>query len=77
MALSATVYPLYPTFDDDGQVRELLFEDVDFVSFVNHDTFGKPAIIAPGPDHVSRDDGPLSVLYVNTGGVCAVEVTRD
>lgn len=47
---------------------------VDFISFVNHDTFGKPAIIAPGDDHVR---GAKRVLYVNTGGIAALDVVNE
>ena len=50
------------------------FSDVENLSYVNHGTYGKPAIIAPGtPDY---QQGEVQVLYVNTGAVLAVEVER-
>lgn len=68
MALEVTVYAL------DGERLEFEHDTFDFISFVNHDTFGKPALIAPGDDHIG---GQARVLYVNTGGVAAVEVDKS
>lgn len=52
----------------NGEQRQ--FEDVNYLSLVNGDTFGKPPI-------VSEQEGALVVLYVNTGGVACVEVERE
>lgn len=57
----------------DGEPLELENRVVDFVSFVNQDTFGKPAIIAPGDDHAR---GEVTVLYVFPGGISALEVEK-
>jgi hypothetical protein len=46
---------------------------------VSFDTYGKPAIIAPGTDNfdAASDRGkPISVLYVNPGQMTALEVTK-
>lgn len=49
---------------------EITVEGVDFLSLVNHETFGKPPIIS--------DEGRsgVSVLYVNTKNVVAVVAER-
>jgi hypothetical protein len=53
------------------------FAEVDFISFVNADTHGKPAIIAPGtPNFQSADDGNVTVLYVNPGQISALKATK-
>lgn len=57
----------------DGEELDFENSEFDYISFVNQETFGKPALIAPGPDQI---DGPARVLYVNTGGVAAVVVDK-
>lgn len=52
------------------------FEDIDFVSIVNRDTFGPPPLIAP-----SKGEAPLAkaddrVLYINTNLVPMWEIVR-
>lgn len=69
MLESVKVYPIGATSKEDA----LEFEDVEFLSFINEGTFGKPAIVAPGPEHKA---GEAYVLYVNTGAVLAVEVEK-
>jgi hypothetical protein len=58
MLLSATVHT------KDGEV--LAFEDVDYLSLVNGETFGKPPII-------EGNEG-ISVLYVNVENIVAMVV---
>lgn len=57
----------------DGEPLDLDNDEVDFISFVNASTFGKPAIIAPGDDH---QRGNVKVLYVFPGGISALEVEK-
>lgn len=49
------------------------FKDVDFISFVSDKTYGKPALIAPGEDHVQ---GQIRVLYVNPSNMTALDATK-
>lgn len=73
MALHGTVWPA------DGAVEEVFdFDNVDFISFVAFDTFGKPAIIAPGTDNftAARDRDSVTVLYVNPGNIAAMKATK-
>jgi hypothetical protein len=68
--LEGTLYTTSAQSEEDG----IDFDNIDFLSFINGGTFGKPAIIAPGEDHVA---GETRVLYVNTALVVAVEVTKQ
>lgn len=69
--LDVDVWPLSP---DDEPIE---FEDVQYVSFVNFETFGIPAKIADADVRAEvADEGPVKILYVNTQNVTAVEVTR-
>lgn len=61
---------IYPAGGSEEQ-RVIEVEDVDFLSLVNNDTFGKPPIISD-----AGADG-ISVLYVNTQNVVAVLAERD
>lgn len=61
---SVTIYPA------DGE-DEIVVRAVDFLSLVNHDTFGKPPIISD-----EGRDG-VTVLYVNTQNIVAVLAERD
>lgn len=73
MALRGTVWPAE---ESSGQSFE--FDDVDFISFVSNQTFGKPAIIAPGTDDFSPAGGEeVTVLYVNPGNVAALLATKS
>lgn len=67
--IEGTFYTPSATSTDDG----IEFDNVDMISFVNDGTFGKPAIIAPGDDHVH---GNIRVLYINTKLVAALEVSK-
>lgn len=48
--------------------------EVDYVSFVNADTYGPPPLIAPG-DNRRANEGEV-VLYINTSVVPAFEIER-
>lgn len=48
---------------DDGPDDGIEFVGITHISLVNSGTFGKPALIAPGDDHIR---GAKRVLYVNT-----------
>lgn len=56
------------------------FENVDYISFVSNNTYGKPAIIAPGTDDfVSAEEqqgGNVTVLYVNPANIAALKATK-
>lgn len=70
MPLHGTVY---------GLQEEIDFAGVDFMSFVTEDTYGKPAIIAPGTDDFApahERGGPVTVLFVNPGNIEAAKVTK-
>lgn len=66
--LEITVY----THGPEGTLVETEF-DADYISFVNHETYGRPAILAPGPDHV---EGATDVLYVNLNSIVAVQASQ-
>jgi hypothetical protein len=58
---------------------DLPFADVDFISFVTAQTYGKPAILAPGTDDFVRAterDEAVTVLYVNPANITALEATK-
>lgn len=64
----------------DKGLAAITFHDVDFISFVSNNTYGKPAIIAPGTeDFTSANDlgREVTVLYVNPANIAALEVTKD
>ena len=47
----------------------------DYVSLVNSESFGKPPIIAPGPDKIAVEGD--TVLYINTSHVSAWTIKRE
>ena len=55
------------------------FADVDFISFVSSDTYGKPAIIAPGtPDFAPASErGAVTVLYINPRNIVSCKATKE
>lgn len=63
---------------DGSIVREFTGDDaVDYVSIVSGETYGKPALIAPGGDAAGSFAGPEDrVLYINTRFVPFYEITR-
>lgn len=63
-------------YDATGAKQET-FEDVDFVSIVNKDTYGAPPLIAPSKDN-PRPLAQLNdrVLYINTQLVAMFEIER-
>ena len=73
------VYPLNPSgLDADGEpIDPIEFDDVQYVSFVNFETFGIPAKIADADVRQEvRDEGVVKIVYVNTQNVSSLEVTR-
>ena len=77
--LNVTVYPdassLLDT-ENDG----VTFDSIDYVSLVNNQTYGPPALIAPSP---ARNGGGQKratpgerVLYLNTNLIPAFEIVR-
>lgn len=49
-------------------------DGVEFVSFINDKTFGKPPIIAPGTDDYQRDEA--DVLFINPANIAAIRVVK-
>jgi hypothetical protein len=73
--LNVTIYPdaasLLDT-ENDG----VTFHELNYVSLVNNQTYGPPALIAPSP---ARNGGAVPgerVLYINTNLVPVFEIVR-
>lgn len=62
------------TVHTSGDLEPIQEDGVEFVSFVNSKTFGKPPIIAPGTEDYQRDKA--DVLYINPENVAAVRVKK-
>lgn len=84
--LTVTVYSL-PANMSDG-ARDIAAEDgitydnIDFVSLVNNETYGPPALVAPGRGPGGTSTAPTArpgqrVLYINTNLVPIFEVERE
>lgn len=63
----------------DGHAEKLEFVEgeIDYISFINDETYGKPPLITSDVDGrpaVARDDD--NVLYINTSRVAAVKVRK-
>jgi hypothetical protein len=76
--LTITIYPDAETvMSDEGGV---IFEDYDYVSLVNNETYGPPALIAPPPraPHGAAPRASIGdkVLYINTNLVPVFEIVR-
>lgn len=56
----------------DAEIAE--YKDVNYISFVNYETYGIPALLTE--NHIERQL-PVRILYVNPQNVAAVEVVRD
>ena len=73
--LTVTLYPDSDSLvNDEG--REL---KVDFVSLVNNQTYGPPALVAPAPsgrEHKRAEPGE-EVLYINTNLMPAFKIVED
>lgn len=53
------------------------YREIQYVSWVNHDTYGIPALIAEdGFKQEVKEDGDSTVLYINPENVVAVKATR-
>lgn len=59
--------------DDDREEDGIEFHGITHISLVNSGTFGKPALIAPGEEHVP---GAKKVLYINTSFCKVWEVDK-
>lgn len=55
-------------------VESVLFEGVDYLSFINGATYGKPPIIAPETDNYSP--GETVVVFVNPDRCAAIRVEK-
>lgn len=83
--LNVTVFALptnTPDGDDKAATEGVLYENVDFVSLVNNETYGPPALVAPQrPGASGESSRPLAqvgekVLYINTNIVPLFEIER-
>lgn len=50
------------------------FEDVHYISLVNEESYGIPAIISE--DNYKNQGLPIRVLYINPTNVVAIQATR-
>ena len=66
---------LYSTDNDDGELAPGQDHYCDYVSLVNSESFGKPPLIAPGPDKAAGEGD--TVLYINTTHVAAWSIKRE
>jgi hypothetical protein len=67
---------IYPDADSLAEKDGAEFE-TDFVSLVNHDTYGPPALVAPNPREPRPTARPgQTVLYINTSVVAAFKIYR-
>lgn len=61
-------------FPSDGVGESIRFTDVNYISLINDETYGIPALIS---EERIRDEGmPLKVLYISPANVSAVQATR-
>lgn len=65
---------VYASVDDDEPIE---FEDVDFLSLVSDETYGPPALVAPGKDGRTIAKPGDTVLYLNTRFVPMFEIERQ
>lgn len=70
--LEVTVYTIDP---ENGELIDNNF-DVDYVSLVNHETYGPPALVAPNRGEAPKARPGDSVLFVNTSVVHAFRIDR-
>lgn len=70
---------IYPDADAISDKQSTHFE-VDYISLVNHDTYGPPPLIAPTPSakvpNPKRARPGERVLYINTNIIAAAIVER-
>lgn len=66
---------VYPTDEGADVIDPITFEDVNYVSFVSFGTYGIPALLG-GSDKVSRDEYPVTVLYVNPANIACMKAIR-
>lgn len=71
--LNVTVWPLGASKEDE----RIEFENIDFLSLINNDTYGKPPLITAdiGSDTATARPGS-TVLYLNPATIAAVEVEK-
>jgi hypothetical protein len=67
---------VWPAAEAGADLDEPLeFEDVQYISLVNRDTFGIPALIADAQVKL-RDGLPVTILYINPENIVAMAATR-
>jgi hypothetical protein len=70
---------VYPA--DEAALEPLAFEDVNYISFVSSPggqtdgTYGIPALLG-GATKVSRDEYPVTILYVNPANITCMKAIR-
>lgn len=68
-SIDVTVYPA-----DEAVEEGIEFTDVQYVSLVNKDTYGIPALISE--DRVKDEGLPVRILYINPENIAAFEAVR-
>lgn len=53
----------------------ITYEDVNYISLVNSETFGIPALITE--DRIKAEGLPVRILYVNPENIAAMEAVRE
>lgn len=75
-----TIYPLPEPGEDAPEAIEFSAEDYEYLSFVNHETYGIPPLVTKTRDKDGERPpvaGPGDrVLYVNPGGFIAMLVDK-
>lgn len=73
--MTVTVLPARPAEGLETQTDTLYeFTDVNYISLVNNETYGIPALIT---EPRIEDNLPVRILYVNPQNLAAMEVDRD
>ena len=67
-SIDVTVYPSVQ------HAEAIEFKDVQYISLVNEETYGIPALIS---EERVKDEGlPVRILYINPQNIAAVEAVR-
>jgi hypothetical protein len=63
---------VFPAADETGEPIE--FSGINYISLVNEETYGIPALIAE--ERVKLEGLPVKILYVNPQNISAMEAER-
>jgi hypothetical protein len=73
--LRVTVYALRGADDPKIDPEGTEYNEIDYVSLVNNETYGPPALVAPNREATRASIGDR-VLYINTALVPLFEIER-